>query len=157
MGLWKKSRLPFKLRRTKYMERVGSEVKAAAICCYYGKLPDAATESTCLIGLTLPRKVCRLRQQNPSPATFSNDLSVAVNYMKAKVMKHDYIIYEVDRNIVEVPVIIFGTEDSYTTFRRFPSNKENYPLANFMGVDNHNESFLGASALIFSESIANFE
>jgi hypothetical protein len=115
----------------------------------------------------IPRDISRLREQLPSPQSFSNDLSQAVSFMEAKGLKHDCLLREVGTNLHEVTILLFGTTEAMEAFRRFPevllidstygTNECDYPIVNFVGVDNHMSNFLAASALIFSESQVNFE
>lgn len=69
-------------------------------------------------------------------------------------MVHDCLLTSHNSNIHEVSIMIFATKESLASFRRFPqvllvdttycTNVYDYPLLNFVAIDNHGVPFLAA-------------
>ena len=108
-----------------------------------------------------PKEISRVRETISVPTVVS-DVESAVLFMEDKGMVHDCLLTSHNSNIHEVSIMIFATKESLASFRRFPqvllvdttycTNVYDYPLLNFVAIDNHGVPFLAASALLYEET-----
>ena len=108
-----------------------------------------------------PKEISRVRETISVPTVVS-DVESAVLFMKDKGMVHDCLLTSHNSNIHEVSIMIFATKESLASFRRFPqvllvdttycTNVYDYPLLNFVAIDNHGVPFLAASSLLYEET-----
>ena len=108
-----------------------------------------------------PKEISRIKEVISVP-TLISDVDSAVLFMEEKNMVHDCLLTSHDSNIHEVSIMIFATIESIDAFKRFPqvllldstycTNFYDYPLLNFVGIDNYRAPFLVASALLYEET-----
>jgi hypothetical protein len=133
------------------------------------KLPlDLAADIRAAEGVIVTNRMVSKIRQALKPEASNEDLGRTLQFFKEeKFIFKLRRVGSINGSVAEVAAVLFTKPSAQAAFQRFSevllidttygTNSEKYPLVNFVGVDNHEMSFIAASAIIFDETADSFE
>ena len=133
------------------------------------RLPlDLAADIRAAEGVIVTNRMVSQIRRALKPEESNEDLANVLKFFN----ENDFVfklrrVGQSNGSVTEVAAVLFTKKSAQAAFQRFNevllidttygTNSEKYPLVNFVGVDNHEMSFIAASAIIFDETSDSFE